>query len=360
MQPLKPSLSLSEIRSIALLAHEFDIHNTSFWKELADITLRTDPRKDFGKSLEAFSVLIRNCHKNDIKPDLIRVAPRLREFILPIRSKLKLEDFINASYIFSEIEVNFPELSEMVPSLVRDELEDTGKIPVNTLPLLANSISKDLDINQDDKPVLLEKVAEVFVQRDGLEYDVLLQQFEMMEGRSGDVGVRDPLFWQSIGFMASIYIDPRFYYPSLLGRLEDMIHRKLETHVMDFNSASLYLGATLQLEGQDDRVAATDIHNRILEMVVTQMKEEGELLYGSINGKNLVRMLGALTQFQNGDSELIGRIYNFAEKALQSEKIDSKVTPGEFSALARLFSSTEIYQSSESLIETLKNKTKSS
>ena len=191
---LKTPLSLSEIRTIARLAHEFDIHNVTFWKELANVTLRTDPRKDFSKSLEAFSILVRNCHKNDVKPEIIKVASRLRDFILPIKRKLKYEDYINASYIFSEIEVNFPELSEMAPTLVRNELDETAEISVNHLPLLANVIYKDLLINPEEKPDLLTKVATVFVQRDGLEYDVRLQQFEMMETRAGDVGVRDPLF----------------------------------------------------------------------------------------------------------------------------------------------------------------------
>ena len=103
-----------------------------------------------------------------------------------------------------------------------------------------------------------------FIQRDGLEYDTVLQDYEMDSPMPADHGVPDPIEFKSIGLVGKALLNQNYYQEEVLRRLSEIFYRKAETAFCDFEGA----GKILKYYGLVPFEVDGDIPNKILQMLV--------------------------------------------------------------------------------------------
>lgn len=172
---------------------------------------------------------------------------------------------------------------------------------------------------------IFTNIIELFLVKSESDYDQGLQDYEFQDNYSYELGVKDPLLWRSLSQVLYLSTLPEYYYKDLAYRLTDTALRKSEIDLIDWESASLIIDAFLRMPEGYDRHALI----RVIDMISSQIDQEGETVTYELNPRNVLRMASCLVGLAENQTIPKGKfstIMKFIE-----ESIDEELVEGEWS-----------------------------
>ena len=358
---VKAESSPEQLNIFGFIAHQFSLKHGKFWQKLSNLVLSKDIYEDPSNLLSLYSILIRNRTQSNFGVEFKAYAPNTKQLLLNMRSNLTLLDKLHAAFVYSQLQDPLEEFErDLMLAFKADFDQFSEKFSANDLALTAMVIyHSQVEIEEATKGELLAALAKQFIMRDSVEYDVLLQSYELLEGHPGDVGVRDRLLWESIAFIAIVYADREFYDSTIIYRIDDMVVRKSESDIINFESAALYLSASTLFSVEKDG----GLYMRVVQMVQWQLINEGTALYSSFDGKNVAMLLSALKTLSKQihlDHKSLTEVFDYFYKIIDSQLIDKKIEPEDYYELYSIYHKmTYPYAAPAAFVDMLLTKSKS-
>eukprot|EP01017_Pseudomicrothorax_dubius_P012988 TRINITY_DN15571_c0_g1_i1.p1 TRINITY_DN15571_c0_g1~~TRINITY_DN15571_c0_g1_i1.p1 ORF type:complete len:315 (+),score=56.19 TRINITY_DN15571_c0_g1_i1:42-947(+) len=272
-------------------------------------------------------------------PILNELIPKLKDM-----NKLQFDALVSLGYIMDHLRVDkHPVFSSLtgISNAKRDIME--GLLSTNDQAVLAFVLKNRGPKDDEELKSTMLKLGDSFFRTDESAYDAILQQYEFGTTLAGELGVHETTTWSSCALMAEVYASENYFHPNLVQRLENIIHRKAETDVVDFDSAATLLQGFLSAGIED-----ISLNLRLIQMIHTQISSEGKLALIHFDGENITLFLEALLQLyspEDTDYTLVPIFFEYFEGFIRNPfEYEGRLSRNDLISLKRIYESATFYK----------------
>lgn len=341
-----------DIEFIAERALQLGIKDNLFWFSLHNTLNSGQIEFSILQLVNIFATLLQNRAYNYFENEFQKIAAGFKNVVKNHIKAMDHKQVINAMYLFVYADVDFPELKQKFLDILNTPKDKLDKmLSSNQLATTALLASHLLPKSDAQRRRYLSTLSDLMLNRPDLEDHVSnLQKVDLEEGITE---ISEGVLWQSLAYLASVYSDPSCYSRSVLKKLEEETLKKYDKgHKIDFVSASMFLSATSKAkDGLSDTVLS-----RILEMIHTQMQNDGASQIAQFDGLSIVNFLKAINILYSSkpQNQTITEIFDYLSSLIISQKISSRFKKDDYNNLKRIFADSKVFQASDELLEFLK------
>ena len=298
-----------------------------------------------------FSSILRNRSYSYFENEFRRIGPEYVDTIRSALSAMEPKHVINAMYLYTYTDLDFPELKTKffeVLKLPKEKLEK--RLSSNQLATAALLVSHILPKEDAQRSKYLNLLKEIVLSRADLEADK--SNIQSIDLGMDDIEVSEGLLWQSLAYLASVYSDKSSYSEEVLKKVEQEFLRKYEKGFkIDFESASIYLSALANIKG----AANDNIVSKILQMTLAQIESDGASQIAQFDGRSIAVLLNSINILTKGKpkDQSTSDLFEFFSWLIPTQKIASRFKQEDYKNLHRIYSETTQFQAPKEFLDFL-------
>jgi len=178
-----------------------------------------------------------------------------------------------------------------------------------------------------------------FLNRKLDEYDTDMDKTDPILKNKFKVPIKERLTWESVGQVSTVFTSEEFKDNNGIKRVVELIERKSENDLVDFESAALIL--TNFLRNKVD--VSSQVYMKILDMVYWQLEKEGTAMLTQFDGRNIAYFLNSLKELKKMgiNEELLKELFDYFGGVLLGKGIGSRIEKEDYRVLLRIFEGSE-------------------